>query len=72
MHSIDAKRKKACGEHWGRYAAQTSITPFLAIKEGRNSLPIGELKWWQYVLAFVIYAATMYFHQALFGVPALF
>jgi uncharacterized membrane protein len=72
MPSIDAKRKKACGQNWERYAAATSIIPFLAIKEGRNTLVIAEFKIWQCVVALVLYLAMMHFHQTLFGVSPLF
>lgn len=72
MISIDAKRKKACGRHWDNYAAATSIIPFQAIKEGRNTLVIAEFKVWQLVVALVLYLAVMHFHQAWFGVSTLF
>ena len=72
MISIDAKRKKVCGRHWDSYAAATSILPFQAIKEGRNTLVIAEFKVWQMVVTLVLYLAVMHFHQALFGVSPLF
>ena len=72
MISIDAKRKKACGRHWDSYAAATSVIPFQAIKEGRNTLVIAEFKVWQWVVALVLYLAVMHFHQTWFGVSPLF
>jgi uncharacterized membrane protein len=72
MISIDAKRKKSCGRHWDSYAAATSIIPFQAIKEGRNTLVIAEFKVWQWVVALVLYLAVVHFHQAWFGVSPLF
>jgi uncharacterized membrane protein len=72
MISIDAKRKKACGQHWESYAAATSIIPFQAFKEGRNTPVIAEFKVWQLVLALVLYLAVMHFHQAWFGASPLF
>ena len=72
MISIDAKRKKACGQHWDSYAAATSIIPFQAIKEGRNTPVIAEFKVWQLVVALVLYLAVMHFHQAWFRVSPLF
>lgn len=72
MVSIDAKRKKVCGQHWDNYAAKTSIIPFQAIKQGRNKLVIAEMKVWQLVLALVLYLAVMHFHQSWFGVSPLF
>jgi uncharacterized membrane protein len=72
MISIDAKRKKACGRHWDSYAAATSIIPFQAIKEGRNTLVIAEFKVWQWIVALVLYLFVMHFHQTWFGVSPLF
>lgn len=72
MASIDAKRKIACGEHWARYAAATSVIPFLAIKQGRNKLTLSEFKWWQLALALGLYLAMLHFHLAWFGVSPLF
>jgi uncharacterized membrane protein len=71
MFSIDAKRRKACGEHWAHYAAVTSLLPLQAIVEKRNRLVWKEFRWWQLLLAFVLYAALMHFHKALFGVSPL-
>jgi len=36
--SIDAKRRRRCGEEWQRFAAVTSNVPFAAIASGRNQL----------------------------------
>ena len=72
MISIDAKRKKTCGRHWDSYAAATSIIPFQAIKDGRNTLVIAEFKVWQLVVALVLYLVAMHFHQIWFGVSPSF
>jgi uncharacterized membrane protein len=71
MPSIDAKRKKTYGAHWERFAATTSVIPFMAIKEGRNRLEWKEIKPWQLAMALVAYAAIMHFHKAWFGVSPL-
>lgn len=71
MASIDAKRKQAYGEGWGKFAAVTSVIPFAAIREGRNRLVWGEFKGWQIITALLLYAAMMHFHKALFGVAPL-
>jgi len=72
MPSIDAKRRKAYGEHWERFAAATSVIPFMAIREGRNRLEWREIKLWQIAAALVAYAAIMHFHKAWFGVSPLY
>ena len=69
--SIDAKRKRALGETWDSFAAQTSNAPFAAILSGRQPLKVDEIGWWRIVLAIVIYAGILMGHAAAFGVRAL-
>jgi uncharacterized membrane protein len=69
--SIDAKRKRALGDKWDAFAAQTSNIPFAAILAGRQSLKLGEIGWWRIALAVAIYAALLFGHPYAFGVRAL-
>lgn len=69
--SIDAKRKRALGETWDSFAAQTANLPFAAIAAGRQSLKLGEIGWWRIGLAIVIWAALAWGHPYIFGVRAL-
>lgn len=69
--SIDAKRKRALGDTWTAFAAQTSNIPFGAILTGRQSLKIGEIGWWRIVVAIVVYVALALAHPFLFGVSAV-
>lgn len=69
--SIDAKRKRALGEKWDGFAAQTSNVPFGAIVSGRQKLSLGEIGWWRIGLAVAIYAAALFAHPYLFGVNPL-
>jgi uncharacterized membrane protein len=66
--SIDAKRKRALGDTWDAFAAQTCNVPFAAILAGRQSLRIGEIGWWRIALAVGLYAATLFGHRYAFGV----
>ncbi len=66
--SIDAKRARALGPAWDAYAAKTSNVPFLAILQGRTRFHIGEIGWWQWLAAGLIFAALFYAHAWLFGV----
>src|SRR5258706_10733424 len=68
--SIDAKRKRALGEKWDAFAAQTSNIPFGAILSVRQKLSLGEIGWWRIALALVIWAAVMWVHPYAFGVRA--
>jgi uncharacterized membrane protein len=69
--SIDAKRKRAHGERWDRFAAVTSNLPFAAIASGRNHLALSELGLWRVALGAVLYAAFLMLHPMLFGASAL-
>lgn len=66
--AIDEKRKKALGERWTSFAAQTSNLPFSAIIAGRNRLVIAELGWWRILLGLVFFGGIFYAHLWLFGV----
>lgn len=69
--SIDAKRKRALGDKWDAFAAQTSNVPFGAIVAGRQKLDLAEIGWWRLALGVALYAATLLAHPYAFGVPAL-
>lgn len=69
--SIDAKRQRAFGGAWNRFAAATSNIPFVAIQQGRTQLRIGEIGWQRLAGALVLYLAMMHFHVKLFGVSPL-
>jgi uncharacterized membrane protein len=68
---IDAKRARAFGQHWERFAAVTSNVPFAAIVSGRNTLRLGEIGAWRFVAALLAWAVMVILHPWLFSVPAL-
>jgi uncharacterized membrane protein len=67
--SIDAKRARLFGDHWQRYATQTSNIPFAAIAQGRNRLAVGELGWGKLAAAVAAYVAFALLHARFFGLP---
>lgn len=69
--SIDHKLRRALGEHWQRYQRQTSILPFVAILQKRNTLVVGELGNGRLLVACLVCALFAYFHSKMFGVPAV-
>lgn len=69
--SIDAKRKRALGETWDAFAAQTSNIPFAAIVSGRQKLSLGEIGWWRIALAVGLWAIVLWGHERVFGVAPL-
>jgi len=66
--SIDAKRQRAVGSKWTRFAAVTSNVPFAAIVQGRNQLKLDELGLWRIGVGLVAYALLLVSHRWLFGV----
>jgi uncharacterized membrane protein len=68
---IDAKRKRAFGPSWDRFAAATSNLPFAAIVSGRNSLRLNEIGLWRLVATVIAWAGMLALHPWLFSVPAL-
>ena len=69
--SIDAKRRRALGEAWNSFAAQSSNVPFAAIAAGRQSLRLGEIGWWRLGVAVIVWGAFLFAHPLLFGVSPL-
>ena len=69
--SIDAKRRAKMGADWDAFAAQTSNIPFAAILSGKYGLSLREIGWWRIALAIAVWAALLWGHGLVFGVPAL-
>ena len=71
MPSIDAKVAARDPRSWPRFAAVTSIVPFLAIIGGRNRVVPAEIGWLPLIIAVVLWAALLFAHPWIFGVAAL-
>lgn len=71
MPSIDAKVAKRNPKGWERLSSVTSILPFGAITAGRNHLRPGEFGWRLPLAAVALWAALLWLHPWVFGVPAL-
>jgi uncharacterized membrane protein len=63
----DARKAKALGEDWRRFAASTSNIPFAAIAQGRNKLAWREIGWWRPAAGLALCALLLTFHPWLFG-----
>jgi uncharacterized membrane protein len=70
-YSIDHKRRRALGEKWDAFTAQTSNLPFAAILTGKTGFRIGEFGWWRIVVALAVFGGLFHAHQYLFGVSPL-
>ncbi|MDX2170816.1 MAG: NnrU family protein [Deltaproteobacteria bacterium] len=68
---IDAKRRRAFGAAWERFAGATSTLPFAAIAAGRNQFRADEIGVWRWLLALLVYVAVLAGHRWAFGVSPL-
>lgn len=68
---IDAKRRRALGDKYDAFVAQTSNVPFAAIAAGRQHVSLGEIGWWRIALAIGVWALIAWAHPYMFGVSAL-
>lgn len=70
--SIDAKRRRAFGGAWDRFASVSSNIPFVAIAQGRNHFSFTEIGWRRLLGAAALYLAMLHVHAKLFGVSPLY
>ena len=66
----DARKAKALGDDWKRFAASTSNIPFVAIAQGRTKLVWKEIGWSRPAVGLVLFGVVLYFHSWLFGYRA--
>lgn len=67
---IDRRRGAAYPQEWQRFTAVTSYVPFAAIASGRNHLALHDIGWVAPVLGLIVFAAFLFAHKWLIGVPA--
>ncbi len=67
--SIDAKRRRVLGaQAWDGFARRTSIVPFAAILQGRNSFSARELGWWRPAAGLLAFALMLGGHSHIIGI----
>jgi uncharacterized membrane protein len=71
MPSIDAKVAARDPVSWHRFAAVTSILPFLAIATRRNRYVAAEVNWLAVGLGTTLWAIVLWAHPWIFGVSPL-
>ncbi|MBI2754989.1 MAG: NnrU protein [Betaproteobacteria bacterium] len=64
---IDARKARAPGEDWRRYAGATSNVPLVAIAQGRNTFRAGEIGLVKPVIGLILYGGFLLYHAWLFG-----
>lgn len=63
----DARKAKALGDDWRRFAARTSNIPFVAVAQGRGRIAWREIGWWRPAAGLALFAPLLFFHPWLFG-----
>ncbi|MBM3531961.1 MAG: hypothetical protein FJX60_02855 [Alphaproteobacteria bacterium] len=71
MSSIDRKQARRDPERWRRFAAVTSVVPFMAILAGKNRFVFSEIGWSRIAIAVALWVAIVALHPLVAGVPAL-
>jgi len=64
---IDARKDKALGADWQRFASVTSNVPFAAIIQGRNQFRFDEIGWRKVLIGLALYFGLVFLHPYLFG-----
>ena len=64
--SIDARRRRALGDRYRAFEAQTSNIPFAAIIQGRQTLALGEI-WWRLLVAVALFGLLLWAHPYFTG-----
>ena len=66
--SIDAKRRRAMGERWQVFAAETSNLPFAAALAGRTRVDWRGIFDWRLAVAFALFVIVLFGHLWVFKV----
>jgi len=64
---IDARKDRAIGVDWQRFASATSNFPFAAIIQGRNQFRFDEIGWKKVLIGLALYLVLVFLHPYLFG-----
>ncbi|MGB5080876.1 MAG: NnrU family protein [Burkholderiales bacterium] len=68
---IDARKNRAIGVDWQRFASVSSNIPFGAILSGRNQFRFEEIGWKRVLAGLGLYFVLVFLHPYLFGASAL-
>ena len=69
MVLIDKRKQDVLGERWSTFREATSMVPFVAIVQGRQSLRFGEIGWLVPVVAVGAFVGLWWGHAWVSGVP---
>ena len=69
MVLIDKRKQAVLGERWATFREGTSLLPFVAIAQGRQSLKLAEFGWLAPAVAVAVFVALWWGHVWISGVP---
>ncbi len=69
MVLIDKRKQAVLGERWSAFRQATSLLPFVAIAQGRQSLKLAEIGWLDLVVTVAAFVALWWGHVWISGVP---
>lgn len=69
--SQDAKKARTLGEPWRRFAAETSMIPFVAVLLGRARLDLRGIGWLPILISIVVYVLLVFLHPFVIGVSPM-
>lgn len=67
MLHIDARRDFTHGEDWERYRDATSIIPFAAVMDGKQTLSFSDIGGGRILVSLIVYVALLLTHQYVIG-----
>ncbi len=71
MLGIDARKRRAFPEIYGRFLAHTSNIPFAALAAGKVRLDWSKIGLWRLALALAVYLVLLFTHRWFIGLSAL-
>jgi uncharacterized membrane protein len=71
MLGIDARKRRAFPDAYGRFMAHTSNIPFAALVAGQVRFDWSKIGLWRIAVALVVYVAMLFGHQWVIGLSAL-
>lgn len=69
--SQDARKARTLGEPWRRFAAETSMIPFVAILQGRARPDLRGIGWLPLLISVVVYVLLVILHPFVIGVSPM-
>jgi uncharacterized membrane protein len=73
--NLEMRRRATAGAGWDRFAAASSIIPFVALARGRTTIQVGEIGWNRIAAGVLLYLVLLFGHRIVIDaaiLPGLF